>query len=905
MSTERIDIQITENGARRVKRGIEEIGESASGTERALSLLKRALGALGLAAFLRNLAQTADAFTNMQNQIKLVTTSEAQLAVVTDELFGIAQRTRASMEGTAEVYTKVARQAKNLGLSQVEVLGFTESLNKAIALSGATAQQAEAGIRQLGQAIGSGALRGDELNSILENTSEVAAVIAKGMGVTIGQLRKLGAEGKITGTKIVEAFSKAREELDERFAKTVPTISQAIQVLENAWTKFIGELDKSTGISAAVARGIMWVADNMEVLAKAAGVVAVTVGVVLARQAIPALISQLGVLTAWIAANPFGAVAIAITAAAAALVIFADKIKISSDGIVKLADLGVYAWEQIKRGASFLYEFVADMFQDFVTWANKTFGTMIEIGLGFPRSMARGLDDLLRVFVGFGSAIVAVWNQAKANLAGHTGISLMDALMSGFDQGVKSLGDKGPLERGLDNLLQGARGVAEERLKKEAAEAAARRKAMAELNQKSTATPITPDQKGPTFAKLLSDMAAEGELLNYNLEQRKAMAEVLRFEEQLKRKLTAAEKEQVTSLSLEISYMEKRAEVLENLQQPSMNFLEQTKMLNELMQESPQLTDMATQALANLEIQFLQMQQGGSFADGYVRQLRIMQLETRNAMADMGAEIAKIFGPGGTMVQGVSGAVASSIVNFKEYRSQMEEAFRDSEGNLTRHFGFWDVLAQRIKDVAKSILEQVIQALIQMGINMAINAALGNTLATTATAASIAQAAAIGSAWATPAALVNAATFGAGAVAGTTALVTSVGVSKGLTLATGFAEGGYTGNQGRTSIAGVVHGQEYVLNAQATSRIGRSNLDRMNSGYGMFGQMPNMNVTVVNRDIPGAEFQVNQLSPTDVEIIAKRIVATDAPNVIANDMQNPSGRVARAVTSTTTAKTKR
>jgi tape measure domain-containing protein len=905
MATERIDIQITETGARRVKRSIEDIGQGASGAERALTLLKRALGGLGLAAAVRSILQTADAYTNMQNQLKLVTTGTMNLAVVTDELFGIAQRTRGSLEGTADVYTKVARQASALGLSQREVLTFTESLNQAIALSGSTAQQAEAGIRQLGQAIGSGALRGDELNSILENTGEVAKVIADGMGVTIGQLRKLGAEGKITGQAIVEAFNKAQESLNERFAKTVPTISQAIQVLSNAWTMFIGRLDTSTGVTAAIAQGIMWVAENMETLARVAGVVGTTILTVLVARAIPALLASLARLTAFIAANPFGAIAVAITAASSALVFFSDQISISEDGMVKLADAGVYAWTLIKKGLSSLYEFLADVFKDFVVWANETFGLMIEAGLSFPRAIARALDDLWKGVSGFFTGLSAVVQQAKENLSGYTGVSLGQAFMEGFNKGVMGVGDKGPVEGALDSFLNGARMVANSRIEREAAEAAARRKAMEDLEQDQAATVTVPTEKGPTFSELLKNLRQEGQLLRVNNDERMRLATVLQFEEQLKRGLDSTEEALVRKTVQMNHALGLRAEALENLGAPSRDFLEQSKALNDLMAQSPALTEMATQALAELEIQFLSMQQGGSFADGYVRQLRIMQLETRNAMADMGAEIASIFGPGGMMVKGVGDAVATSIVNFKEYRSQMEEAFRDSEGNLTRHFTFWDVLAQKIKDVAKGIIEQVISALVQMAINMAINAALGKTLATTATAASIAQAAAIGTAWATPAALVNAATFGAGAAAGTTALATSVATAKGLTLLTGFAEGGYTGDGGRQSIAGVVHGQEYVMNANATRRIGRNNLDRMASGYGMFGQMPSLNVTVVNRDIPGAEFQVNQLGPDDVEIIARRIVTAEAPNVIAADMNNPSGRTRRAIIGNTTAQNKR
>lgn len=880
MSTERIDIQITETGARRVKRSIEEIGEGASGAERALSLLKRALGALGLAAFARSVLATADAWTNMQNQLRLVTDSTAELGVVTDELFNISQRSRAALDSTASAYVKVARQADQLGLSQNEVLQFSESLNQAIALSGSSAQEASAGIRQLGQAIGSGALRGDELNSVLENTSEVAMVIARGMDVPIGQLRKLGAEGKITAQDIIRSFQEARVELSERFGKTVPTLGQAIQVLDNAWTRFIGNLNESTGVTGLLARGLVWVSENLEELARWAAVAGTTIVTVLVARAIPLLIARLGQLAAVIAANPFGAIAIAITAATAALVAFSDRISITEDGMVTLADAGVYAWNQIKKGLETLYNFLADVFRDFVTWTNETFNTMIDISLGFPRMFARGLDDLLKGFKGFAGAIVAVWNQAKANLAGHTGVTLMDALLSGFDQGVKSVGDTGPVEKLLDNLINGARMVANSRIERAAAEENARRRAKEAMDESSVATVTVPTEKGPTFSELLGNLKREGDLLRVNADLREKAATIMQFEEALKRQLTQDEAQQVVAITSTNQALQMRADVLDNISQPAQDFIEQSKALNDVMVQTPALTEQVQQALAELELQFLNMQQGGSFADGYVRQMRIMQLETRNAVADMGAEFASIFGPGGSLSRGIGDAIAQSIV-------------------------FGDRLDQAMKKVAETVLTQVISSLVQLGINMALNAALGNGLSTAATAASVAQAAAVAAAWATPAALVNAATFGAGAAAGTTALTTSIASIKGLSLLSGFAEGGYTGDIGRSKVAGVVHGNEYVFDAASTSRLGVRNLDRMREGHGMFGAAPTMNIKVVNQNIPGAEFQVNQLSHNDVEIIARRVVNQEAPNVIAADMQNPSGKTRRAVVGNTTAQNKR
>lgn len=883
MATERINIEITETGARRVKAGLEGIASGASGAERTLTLLRRTLGALGFAAVVRSLVSTADAYTNMQNQLKLVTKSTGELVLVNEELLAISNRTRSSLESTATVYTRVSRQAEALGMSQNEVLGFTESLNQAIILSGSSAQEAAMGVRQLGQAIGSGVLRGDELNSVLENTSEVAMVIAKGMGVTIGQLRKLGAEGKITAADIVRAFAEAREELAERFGKTVPTVGQALQVLQNNWLTFVGAMDKATGITDALAKSILWVADNLETLARILGAVAIVISVVLARNAIGFLMTQIKALTAIIAANPLGAVTVAITAAAAALIAFADKIVVSADGFITLADVGVAAFRMIKRGA----EFIANQFN--LAWeyilqtGHALFGDLVDLSLSFPRAIAKGLDFAITRFLSFSAGVVAVWRQAIYNLQNITGdarMDLTDAFSEAFERSMMKLTEsgKGPVERGLDSLMLEAARVSQERREKEFLAEQDKLKSIKGMDRKGTPTPIAGKEDKVTFDKLISEMEKETELLRYNRLEREALANILAFEHQLKRGLTQDEEERVRQLTTENDELRRRADILELVGQPAQDYLETQKMMNDVMREAPQLTEALTQELAELEIQFLQMQQGGSFIDGYARQMRIMQLETRNAVADMGASFASIFGPGGSLSQGIGDAIAQSVV-------------------------FGESFDQAMKKVAQSVVANVISSLVQLGVNLALNAALGNSLASGATVASVAQAAAVSAAWAPAATLVNAATFGAGAAAGSTALATSLATTKGLTLASGFASGGYTGNGGVQDVAGVVHGKEYVLNARTTRRLGKRNLDRVNSGGDMIA--PKMSVNIFNQDIPGIEFETNQLSANEMEIIAKRVVRSEAPNVIASDLNNPSSRTRRSLHANTTAGPKR
>ncbi|WP_180113477.1 tape measure protein, partial [Acinetobacter sp. YH12073] len=144
---------------------------------------------------------------------------------------------------------------------------LTETVSKAVAISGASTQAAEAALTQFGQALASGTLRGEELNSILEQTPALAKAIAQGMGITVGQLRSVAAEGKITGEVLVDALTKSKQSVDELFAKTDVTIGQSLQLLSNEVTKFTGEAGKASGAATTLASGIQVLANNLDAIA--------------------------------------------------------------------------------------------------------------------------------------------------------------------------------------------------------------------------------------------------------------------------------------------------------------------------------------------------------------------------------------------------------------------------------------------------------------------------------------------------------------------------------------------------------------------------------------------------------------------------------------------------------------
>lgn len=213
----------------------------------------------------------ADAFTNLQNRLRVVTKDQRELIRVTEELLQVANRSRSSFESTAELYSRLSLATRELNLEGANLVKITESINKAIILSGASAKEANNGLIQLSQGLASGRLTGDELRSTLEQLPVVADVIAKQLGVTRGELRALGAQGEITSIKIIRAFQAAEKELEEKFAKTVPTLSQSFVVLRNNVVAFVGRINEGTGILRGFGAAIRFVGSELDAVIKIVG----------------------------------------------------------------------------------------------------------------------------------------------------------------------------------------------------------------------------------------------------------------------------------------------------------------------------------------------------------------------------------------------------------------------------------------------------------------------------------------------------------------------------------------------------------------------------------------------------------------------------------------------------------
>lgn len=400
-----------------MKRNLEDIGGGARKSADAVDFLKNALMTLGAALSARELVRLLDTYTNLQNRLRATGLEAQNLTAVYQQLLGVANSTRQSFEGTVETYSRLANSARDMGLSQQELIGFTESLNQAIALSGASATEAQAAMIQLAQGMASGVLRGDELNSVMEQLPTVADIIAKQLGVTRGQLRKMGEEGKITADIIFDAFQNARGELADRFAKSVPTIGQAFQILKNNVIDLIGKMDEATGISTALSKAIMFLSENLETIAKVA--LSAAAGLALVggtAMAINGVTTAVKALTAAIAANPIGFLLVVLTSAITALTLFRDQINLGTDDITTLGD--------VMRA---LGETVGAVFGAIWQWAKDTFGPLVElirdwVGevdvslVGVLRFVAKAVDGYVGAWRGAINAVIALFRALPAAL---------------------------------------------------------------------------------------------------------------------------------------------------------------------------------------------------------------------------------------------------------------------------------------------------------------------------------------------------------------------------------------------------------------------------------------------------------------------------------------------------------
>lgn len=267
-------IKVTTNGADKSARDLNNVERAAKKTETAADQLAKCFGRLqglvalsGIGGGISHLLALTDKMQSLRSQVQFVTNSMTEMNQVQKELFEIAQRTRGSLEATTTLYTRSARALKDYGYASKDILQFTETMNKAMAVGGVGAQEQANALFQLSQALGSGQLQGDEFKSIAESAPIILDVLAEYMGKSRAEVKKLASEGQLTPKLIFEAFNGSMEKINQKFEQMPLSFGGAMQQMENAFMKFVDEQNRTLGITENLAAGVSFLAQNFEYLA--------------------------------------------------------------------------------------------------------------------------------------------------------------------------------------------------------------------------------------------------------------------------------------------------------------------------------------------------------------------------------------------------------------------------------------------------------------------------------------------------------------------------------------------------------------------------------------------------------------------------------------------------------------
>lgn len=258
----RIDTGDVAKGVRDLDR-LTTSGQRAENATAGLARTARGLGGIlstiATSLVAREVIQAADAYKELNSRLSLASRNATEFAKAQLEVMNIAQRTRVGLQATGDLYTSLSRSTEQLGASQGEVLEVTESINKALIISGTSAQSAQAALVQLGQGFSAGVLRGEELNSVLEQAPRLARAIADGLGVPIGKLREMGKEGELTSSRVFGALLKSSKQLENEFVRMPLTVGQATTQIGNSLSVMIGKIDSATGATEGLAGALQGV----------------------------------------------------------------------------------------------------------------------------------------------------------------------------------------------------------------------------------------------------------------------------------------------------------------------------------------------------------------------------------------------------------------------------------------------------------------------------------------------------------------------------------------------------------------------------------------------------------------------------------------------------------------------
>ncbi len=236
------------------------------GLRNSFNALTGVLAAVGIGTSAMEIAQVSDQYKTLSGRIQIAIGDNANLKQAMDDVANVAIKTNSNLVATGDLFARLTKIGQEMKWPQEQALALTETINRAIQVGGGSAEANEAAITQLNQALGSGVLRGDEFNSMVEQSPRLTQAMADGLGVTTGQLRNMAEQGQLTTAVVTKAILSQSEVITAEFNKFPATIGASIENLKTAWTIYIGEADAASGASAKVAEALKFVSQNLDAL---------------------------------------------------------------------------------------------------------------------------------------------------------------------------------------------------------------------------------------------------------------------------------------------------------------------------------------------------------------------------------------------------------------------------------------------------------------------------------------------------------------------------------------------------------------------------------------------------------------------------------------------------------------
>ncbi|MEK4479565.1 tape measure protein [Paenibacillus sp. FSL R5-0876] len=231
-----------------------QINKATKNTSNWLGSLKNVVAAYLSIAAAKSLLEISDDVALTNARLGMVNDGLRTQYQLQKQVMAAANETRSNYQATADLVTKLGMSTQGIFKNDDDIIAFTKSFNKSLVLSGAGAQETTAAILQMGQALGSGVLQGDELRSLSENAPAMMTLLAEGLGVARGQLKQMGADGELTSAMIVKAFQKQSDKIDKMFAQMPMTFGSATTILQNRVAEWVGTINGVEGPLAKITK---------------------------------------------------------------------------------------------------------------------------------------------------------------------------------------------------------------------------------------------------------------------------------------------------------------------------------------------------------------------------------------------------------------------------------------------------------------------------------------------------------------------------------------------------------------------------------------------------------------------------------------------------------------------------